>query len=480
MNNLKNKKKQHSNLNRQGGFAFSLMSLGVTFILGSIVLWSMNSVSLSTTISTESYSSSQSKYSSVSGIEFTKRWIQTHNLASINGSWNFRNGTISITSSTKDRFGNNLPPWMVRVISTTTVGNSVRRVQAYFSSLNNNFWPDISVIESVKDDGGHGGDDGGGEDDDGDDDDDDDDDGHDGHDGHGHGHESGITMKDNFIFDGVAYFGTDINIDCDNCVGNNSGAYFYRRSGTDINDSGNGNIWSYETVGESFIPPVDFFYEDSLIGIAQAITQTSGNKIKGDYKPNDEEINLTDYEDNTLFVKGKIEFKACNILDCSIAEPCLIIATKDIIIKEIHHEGTTIGDNIIIVSDKNITVERNSQVGVDYSNLDPLQRPLTVNELFVNGDINLHENTQSVWAQLISPAGKVEIDGNCYGVVYAGQGLGFDHHDAYIEGAIFTRELSKPPNGDLKHGRMNLSNHNQNYFLSTIGYDIVPNTIVEY
>lgn len=474
------KKQNNTNMSnqrtdRQSGFAFSIMSLGVTFILGSIVLWSMNSVSLSTTLSSESLSSSQSKYSSVSGIEFTKRWIQTHNLASVEGNWDFHNSTIAITTSTQDRFGNSLPPWMVRVISTTTVGNSVRRIQAYFSSLNNNFWPDISVVESVKNDGGHGDDDDDHGDDDEDDDDDDDDDR-----GHGGGHESGIVMKDDFIFDGAAYFGTDINIDCDNCVGNNSGADFYRRSGNDITDNGSGNVWSYETVGEMFIPAANFFYEDSLIDIAKAISHTTGNKIKGDYKPENADINLTDYEDNTLFVKGKIELKGCNVLDCSIAEPCFIVATKDIKIKEKHHNGTTIGDNIILVSDEDIRAEKNAQVGIDYSDVNPLERPLTVNELYANHKISIHHNVKTVWAQSISPTHKVKIDGIYYGVVYAGEGLEFDDHHSYIEGTMFTRELSKPPNGDLKRGRMNLTNRNQNYFLATIGYDIVPGTIVEY
>lgn len=425
----------------EAGFVFSVSALGVSLIMGFFVLWSLNSASLKTSMAGDRASVSQSSYSALSGVVFSEHWAEVNGLEGLAGIWDFMGTNIVISVETEDRFGNPLSSDQARLVSTVQTQDNARRYEALLQLTPGNFWPSLSRITDV---------------------------------------DKEFKFKDNAIFNGSVYMEDKVKIECDNCVGTTGTAQFYFSEGEEIDDRGSGNNWEVVDIGELTLPATDFTLEDSLIDIALAINETAGNKIKDDYKLELITLDLTVYENNTLFVEHNIEFEGCTITGCTVDEPCFIVAGNEIKLKEKDGQGTVVGDNVIGISRKKLTLEKWTQFGVDSSSVQPGMRPVTVNELYAQDDeIYIKDDVEWVWAQVISPTDKIKVNCPVYGLLYTGHELEFDDNNSAFEGRMFIRRWKKPSD-EQKKGTVNLVNWSQMRFGEIMNYELVSGSRIEF
>lgn len=406
---------------KEDGFGFSATVIMVSFILGFSILYLSNSVSLNISEVADDYSASQSYWSALSGIEYTiqKAW-ETESSVSAIGTYSFYNSTVTVQISNVDRFGNPLPSDNVRVVCTGIHGQTKRILEVTAEEVlagegAKAFWPDESTIET--DEGGK------------------------------------LVMKDSFILNDTIYVGADVEAG----EGNPTIGDTQYGDPTLIRVAPGKTVTGYnpwvEHDSAQFLPVVDFSNEDSLITVAQGITQTSGNKINGDLIVDNGTLDLNTYQDRTLFVKGVVQLRGSSVIGGSYSIPGILVATGDIIAMELGGTETTVEDDIIFISNTLVKISNQTQFGTSVTQ--------TVNEIYSPTDVKV-EGSSTVWAQLFS-VGNMKLEGNCYGLMFAEGGLEWTQETAYIEGAIFTGWIS---GSTLSVGRWNLTHEFPDWYLN--------------
>jgi len=407
-------------IEQEEGFAFVAVVVMISVILGFTSLYLSNSVSLNDSQAADVYSTNQAYFSTLSGIEYAiqKAW-EAESAVSANGTYSFYNSSVTIQISNEDRFGNPLPADTVRVISTGIHGQTKRILEATAKEVltgeeRKAFWPDESTIEM--DQGGK------------------------------------LVMKDSFILNDTIYVGADVEIEGSPTIGDTQyGDPTLIRVAPGKTVTGYNPWVVHDSV--QFLPIVDFSNEDSLITVAEAITQTSGNKIDGDLIIDNGTLDLNSYQDRTLYVKGVVQLRGSSVIGGSYEAPGILVATGDIIAEELNGMETTVEDDIIFVSKKVVNISNQTQFGTSVTR--------TVNEIYSQSEVKV-EMSSTVWAQLFS-AGDVKLEGNCYGLMFGEGALEWTQESAYVEGAIFCGWVS---GSTLSQGRWNLTHEFPDWYLN--------------
>lgn len=134
-------------------------------------------------------------------------------------------------------------------------------------------------------------------------------------------------------------------------------------------------------------PVFDTTIHDSLLAIAEAISSSSGNKIKGNLTINTA-WDLSAYENNTVFINGNLTVKNNSgiISSFTTTAPAYIVVDGTVDYKT----GCSVGDNVITIASNDLSViSTGTRYGLDWSALPLEDRPPRVNELFSKTNIDI-------------------------------------------------------------------------------------------
>lgn len=437
---FRNRHRKLTGIKKEDGFVFVITAITISIILGLSIIYLSNSVTMNMSEASNVYSASQSYWTAISGIEYSLKKM-SDGAPNISGTYTFFNSALVIQLSDRDRSGSLLGSGQLRVISTGSHGTAKRFLEILFQVQEQDIWPNLSVIKEAKDDY--------------------------------------FEIKRNFTLNDSIYIGADVSVHNQTSIGDPPGdrTHIYVPTGKTVTGNFDTNFsWSEHPNGIVDLPVFTHTEYDSLINIANAITGTSGNKYKGDYTINGGTFDLSGYENNTFFIKGKLTVKGANIMGGTLGSPGIIVVTKDAKLQKRGSNQTFVYDNIILIGNKKIKIENNTQFGNDYSTLIPSLRPKTANELFAKQKIEIKEDTE-VWAQIYSND-QIEQKGSVFGLVYTSSGLEFEKNSSYLEGALFVKKILKPKS-KFEKGAMNLNHSFPLHYFSGIRYEVVSNSLRE-
>ncbi|MCF7800892.1 MAG: DNRLRE domain-containing protein [Candidatus Marinimicrobia bacterium] len=212
----------------------------------------------------------------------------------------------------------------------------------------------------------------------------------------------------------------------------------------------------------AYVEPSVLDTVDSLIGIAQAVSSTSGNKFNGSQSWSNTTLDLSDYEQSRIFVDGNVTLSGVTIPGEFLETPGIIIADGDITLQNGSGSNvTTAGDNIILVANGNIYFKEDTYFGQDHSALNPEDRPETVNMAWarsyffymLDGDVQITDDAV-VWANCVAYRDGF-LESTLYGGFYCHNELDVAYNSTYLEGAIWTGTLK---NDALPAGTFNFTN----------------------
>ena len=188
-----------------------------------------------------------------------------------------------------------------------------------------------------------------------------------------------------------------------------------------------GNSYTWENVDVLDLPDFDHLSYDSLFTIALTMTEDNNNgKYVGDIEwsydhayGNTTIFYLQNYPNRTLFVRGDCEIKSCELQNIggSSSAPGIIVATGDISVDSL--TGGTIPNNIILIAAGDIDIE-DTNFGTD---LPQISWDSVVNELYARGQINVRDSNR-ILAQIYAFGGNHNSysyrsqDVNTYGLIY--------------------------------------------------------------
>jgi len=283
-----------------------------------------------------------------------------------------------------------------------------------------------------------------------------------------------FKIKQNVTLNDSLYIGGDVDVASGADIGEPPGdpTHIYvphdKHVDTHENDHHHHLTWSEYPDDELTLPELSFSECDSLIQIAQSISHTENNRIKGNLVLIDQVLDLSNYQDRTIFVKGSVYLKGVTIAGMSPTAPGFIVATKQIILSRHGTHETQAGDNIILISKKQVLFKYSTRFGVDYSAVAPDDRPLTVNMAYSKtSQVKVFSNA-TVWGQLVSPV-EVVIQGELHGVAWGKQRLDFSGANPLLEGALFTHWMKNPKDKFTK-GTLNLNQAIQYYYFKGISF----------
>jgi hypothetical protein len=433
----------------QSGFGFSLMAIVVALAMGLTISIFLRQVSTQSAEYVQMYSASQARWSAMSGIEWG---IYKAELGEddVLGSFDFFNSSIDIDTSAADENGTPLTTNYYRILSTANFGDAESRFRIIAAFSMQEAWADVSIIEQKGD------------------------------------IKSGFTLND------TLYFGDDVDIDGGAFVGVGGGepTHFYHPIGATV-DPSSGTNWTsgVHPLGNLYLPDFDNSYYDDHIAIADAITSTTDNKIytkkgTGTETWSDEELDLSGYTDNTLYVAGKVVLESVHLTGGSIDSPGILVANNTITLQRsvtgkdknaVDGPITTADDNIILISKTDIILDDSTYFGEDHSATLPAEdRPVTTNELYAKDDLQIKAGT-TAWGQLYC-RDDIKLEGSVYGICYAPSKFTFEKASSYLEGAVFAFELNKD---DLKLGQMVLNHVFHDEYFKVINYGVEDNSLLE-
>jgi hypothetical protein len=312
------------------------------------------------------------------------------------------------------------------------------------------------------------------------------------------GAEKKFDIKKHFTLNDSLFMGFSVEVDDDADIGDPPGNPTNISVPAGYTVDGNFDqyfTWSIYPNPVPTLPVISTTPYDSLIAIAASITHTSGNKVKGDLNITGGTLDLSQYANRTLFVKGKVKLKGSYVtggvfFQNGLALPGILVATEDIETQQHGNNNTEVNDNIIFISNKKIKLKQETQFGKDHSALPVADWPVTFNELYANEKIEIEGDSQ-VWAQCTGREGIKLQHSTVYGVLYVptgrlewvgGESEGDDDDDdddgsssdARLYGALFVKAVK---NDKLDHGIMNLFHiYPRHYFTSRWKYDYVALT----
>ena len=443
--------------NAESGFGFSLIAIVVALVMGLTVTMVFRQVSTQSAELGDMYSASQAHWTAMSGIEWGiyKAELGENDVL---GTFNFFNSTVTIDTSASDESGTPLTTNFYRVMSEGEFGEAESnfRIIAAFSLLT--AWADVSIIEahSVAKKG-----------------------------------EIPFDLTKDFTLNDSIYFGDDVIVEDgstygDTAIGEATHIYYGATSpiGVDV-ETGDHEFLTYgaHPQGDLWLPDFDNSYYDNLIALADAVTSTSGNTIKGKKTWTNTTLDLSIYTDNTLYVKGEVKIEGSHVTGGTQESPGIIITNDKFTLKEAKvgkkkeevKIQSTVDDNIIFISKKDIQLENASQFGEDHSALPAQDRPVTTNELYAKDDLKISRDVVA-WGQLYC-RDDIKLEGRVYGICLAPGKFTFEKNESYLEGAVFAHELNK---STLDNGQMHLNHIYHDEYFKIIDFGVEDNSLFEY
>jgi len=472
----KTKKMSKQIIQKEQGFVFAVTAMVVVLILSLILIYLRSTVMLNISEASEIMSTSQSYWSAVSGMEYAFEESVT-DINSVPGTYSYYNSSITIDTSFSDNDGNAFTDGSIRFISTGNHGDTKRIVESSFDvAREQDLWPSISIILNVI----------GGDDDDHGDDSDGDGDKDNGKSGSDEDDESSVfKIEEDAILNCSIFIGGSVEVESDAAVGSpiyGGPTTIYVPTGYIVTGNFNSTFdWAVDPDPTPGLPSFNHAWYDSLIGIAESISGTGGNKHDGELEIKQTTFDLSSYANTAYFVKGDIEIEGSvitggNFSDNGQGSPGILVSSGEIKIKEKHNIQSFIDNNIILISKKQIELEDYSQVGTDYSSLSSTCRPFTNTELYSQDDIILKDNSE-VWAIVTSNEKlKLEDHAKLYGVAHTPNDELSLEENTYIEGAIFVLRMD---HNKFKEGQIRLTHCFPMHFKSARKFVPVKTTFKE-
>jgi len=452
--NIKRVKKHF--IKDEGGFVFAITAMAVVVLISLMMIYLRSTVMLNISEAGEIMSTSQSYWSAVSGLEYAYEEASS-NIDSVPGTYTYYNSTITIDSSFVDNDGNPLSNGEVRLISTGVHGDTKRIVASAFDlSRDQDLWPSISVILSVSSSG----------------DDEENGDGHDdeekkkkkSHDDEEHDDESdAFKINENAILNCSLFIGGSVEVESNATVGSPSyggPTTIYVPTGQIVTGDFTSTFdWEVYPNPTPALPGFNHGFYDSLINIAESVSNTIGNEHDGDLEIELTTFDLSVFANRTYFVDGDIKIKGSTVTGGSLssnghAAPGILVASGKIEVEKKSSTQSFIDNNIILIAKEEIEIEDYSQVGSDYSSISLQCRPFNLNELYAKDNVEIKDYAE-VWAIVTSRDElKLEDHAKLYGIAHAPDNKLYLDENTFIEGAIFVLRMD---HNKFKEGQIRLT-----------------------
>ena len=438
---------KQNNTQVKNGFVFAVTSFAVSMIVGLVVVFMFNTVTLETTTASKTTAARVAFWKALSRVRMMEQLIKDYGFE-----------TVQEGELVGDVEFTDVDACHKRVVSEISIGDFTRLVEGLMENINCDYegFPEYSMIFRVNDachpgrgygkgwrwgrtgrgsdwwawttgtgacldiwgwkwgdncseDDDHGSDDdhdsddhgggGSGDDHDGDDDHGSDDD-HDGGDSCTYG--TFNILGESGRLDGEIYIGASTYLEYSGSTSTVSIGSYNTETKITVVDSATvtpstpltGNSYTWDTSVVLDLSDFDHFDYDSLLAIAAAITSTDADNglfdgnvqepYGGDFSDT-ELFYLQNYPNRTMYVKGNCKIKNCTILNTSgtASTPGIIVATGNIEIESI--TGGTVPDNIILVSASDVKIKY-----VNFgSDLGESSWPTVVNQIYAREKIEL-------------------------------------------------------------------------------------------
>ncbi len=179
-----------------------------------------------------------------------------------------------------------------------------------------------------------------------------------------------------------------------------------------------------------------------LNSVAAGISSYSGNKFLVFTSP--KTLNLSNFDNSTIFVKDSIIFNGATVLSEEYDTPGIIVSNSFVKIT-----NSTIGANVVILARGDVTVS-NSQFGVDYR----APNEKTVALIWsTEGDIRILDNS-TVYSNVLAYSGNAVLESTLYGGLFVRDTMSYRGPNVYHEGAFW---LGKVANNTLNTGPINIT-----------------------
>lgn len=317
------------------------------------------------------------------------------NWSGTSGYINFGKGAFQVVVYNTDENGNNLNADKKRIIVTSVVEKSIKKIQATFSAVSEPF-SFAMYIKELKDPSKN----------------------------------TYVELGTNNELKGIMFFGTNVHVKTPRSKIDTTTIYvppgYQVTSNVPFDET-----YSWQTYPPPLpeFPVFDSFVHDSLLAIAAAITSTSGNKIMGNTTINSA-WDLSAYDLNTVFINGNLTVTGASATVASFTTdaPALIVVDGTVDYKT----GCTIGDNVITIASGNVNVISTSTLyGQDWSATPIGDRPARVNEIYSEENIDI--SSGKVFGN-VEAMGDLSLRGTIYASCYC---LGtVEIESAIFEGAV--------------------------------------------
>ncbi len=445
------------------GFVFASAAIVVAIILVIAITYLSRSQSINIRQAADTYSWSQSYWAALSGVEYAIE--NSVNLEDLGGNYSFYNGDVHLSTGITYANGSALPEGNIRLISKGSHGETYRRLEVLFEVVyNQDFWPDLSMIQEIE-------------------------------------HQDNLfTIHNNYGMNGSLYIGGDVEVQCTeggdddddhgdhgdhgdgdgNCaaLGNPPGlpTTLYVPNGNTVTGEFN-NYFGWTTTTPLLLPELDFTPYTDRISQAYNISETADNEYFGNLSLSGGELNLDLYTDRTYFINGKLTLKGVSVVGGSIIQPGIIVVTGKTDFMNLGMNPTVFGDNIIVISDSDISFKNDTRFGTNYSALPPEDWPQKVNLVYSNDQISIDHDTD-IWGQIISPS-EIQLYGSAHGVIWCGNMFEYNDPNAFFEGALYAHHIDNP-HDQFVNGYMNLHHIVPIYYFEGLSYQVVEGTLNEY
>ncbi len=436
----------------QAGFGFTLIAVVISLVMGLSVSLFLRQVSTQSAEFADIYSASQARWAAMSGIEWGI-YKAERGEEDVLGTFDFYKSSVTIDTSETDESGTPLTTNWYRVMSTATSGAAESRLRIIAAFSLQTAWADVSIIEDA---------------------------------GGMFFFGNTFHIKSAFTLHDSIYFGENVDVESGATMGDPPGEPVHIFHHPDASVTG-GQEDTYFTSGPHpkgalYLPDFDNSYYDDLIAVADAITSTSGNKIKGKKTYTRTTLDLSGYTNSTLYVKGDVKFEGSHITGGTVDAPGILVTNGKLTIKKAKAKKknpevqSTADDNIILISKKDIQVEDASYFGVDHSGTTPAEdRPVTTNELYAKDDLKITA-AATAWGQLYC-RDDIKLEGKVYGICLAPGKFTFEKNTSFLEGAVFAHELNQDK---LDNGEMNMNHVYHDEYFKIINYGVEDNSLLEY
>lgn len=174
---------------------------------------------------------------------------------------------------------------------------------------------------------------------------------------------------------------------------------------------------------------------DTMDSVANAITGFVDNKYLL-WSPQSN-VDLSIYQDNTVYVKNLISFTSVTVADMPKDEPGFIVTAGSIQANTSHF-----GDNVIVIASGDITLN-NTTVGSDFRPPNPMIENLfwsTEGNITIIGNSTVYSNIIAYHRNDEDPnAGNVTLGATLYGGIFGGNTTHLSTTSAYLEGSMWTK-----------------------------------------